>query len=136
MYCSYCGNHIPDNAAVCPYCRSQVRSASPLQQSAPRTPLGGLALGFGIAGTVFAYIGIITNALNRSALPALLSVLAIFLGIAAVICGSIGLKRSIRTGGRKNVAGIVLSAIGISGGALAHIFAFFAFFIGSMIGRY
>ena len=136
MFCSYCGNQIPDNSIYCPVCRAQLQRSVPAQQTVRKTPLAGLALGFGIAGAVFGYIGFIANAVSRNALPAILLVLAIFLGIAAVICGSIGLKRSIHTGGRKYVAGIVLSAVGISGGAVAHVFAFMGILVGSMISRF
>ena len=67
---------------------------------------------------ILGYIGIIVFAVQRSAAATIPIVLAFFLGLAAVICGAAGLRRSIHTGGRKNVAGIVLSAIGISGHSL------------------
>ena len=136
MFCSNCGNQIADNTAVCPYCRYQLRRVTPVQTPAPRTALPGLSLGFGIAGVILGYIGIIVFAVQRSAAATIPIVLAFFLGLAAVICGAAGLRRSIHTGGRKNVAGIVLSAIGISGGVVAHVFVIMALFLGSMIGRY
>lgn len=136
MFCSNCGNQIADNTAVCPYCRYQLRRGTAVQTPAPRTALPGLALGFGITGAIFGYVGLIVHAVGRNAIGAILIVLAIFLGIGSVICGAIGLRCSIHTGGRKNVAGIILSAIGISGGAVAHVFAFFGLFLRSMIGRF
>ena len=136
MFCPNCGNQLPDNAAVCPYCRAQLQRPTPVQTPASKTILPGFALGFGIPAAILGYFGLIIFTFHRTLAASLPIVLAIALGLAAVICGSIGLKRSIRTGGRKNVAGIILSAIGIAGGVLAHFFSILGLIIGSMIGRY
>ena len=155
MFCVNCGSQLPEGANVCPFCGTQVRQANPVQPVSPqpgysypvspqplntepvRTPLPAMALGFGIGGFVLAYIGYFVTILNKNSYMALLSLLAAMLGIGAIIFGAVGLRRSIRTNGRKKyVAGIVLSAIGLACGSGALLFSFFGLFLRAVIGRY
>ena len=136
MFCSNCGNQVPENTAACPYCRYQIRRVTPVQTPAPKTALPGFALGFGIAAVVLGVIGYAVGAVYRNVISALPLVLAFLLGIGAVIFGASGLRRSIHTGGRKYVAGIVLSAIGIASGALAHVYVFLGLLVKSLIYRF
>ena len=160
MYCTNCGGQLPENANVCPFCGTTVRKAAPVQpvnaqpvntqpvnpypvnprplNTEPvKTPLPALALGFGIGGLVLGYIGYFVLLLSRGSYTVLLTFLAALLGIGAIIFGAIGLRRSIRTNGRrKYVAGIVLSAIGLACGAGALLFSFFGLFMRSVMGRY
>ena len=136
MFCSNCGNQIADNTAVCPYCRYQLRRVTPVQTPAPKTALPGFALGFGIAAVVLGVIGYAVGAVYRNVISALPLVLAFLLGIGAVIFGASGLRLSIHTGGRKYVAGIVLSAIGIACGVLAHLYVFLGLLVKSLVYRF
>lgn len=154
MFCTNCGNQLPENAKVCPYCRTTVRQPEntapvyqqpvnpypvnprPLDTEPVRTPFPALAISFGIAGAILSYIGYIVAILYRNTIASVLPVLGALLGVGAVIFGIVGLIRSIRTNGRrKYVAGIVLSAIGLSGGAVALLFGFVGLLLRSVIGR-
>ena len=136
MFCSNCGNQLPENAAVCPYCRAQLRRPTPVETPVVRTPFPGFSLGFGIAAVVFGFIAYVTSILSGSSVMAFWTVLTFLLGIAGIIFGALGLRRSIRTGGRKYVAGIVLSAIGLACSVGGIVFAFLGTIIRMMVQHF
>ena len=151
MFCVNCGTQLMDNTNVCPYCGTPVRQPEPVQPAYQqpvnpypvnprpvntepiRTPLGGLALGFGIAALILSFIGLASSAAYRNAFSVVLTFLALMLSVGTIIFGAVGLRRSIRTNGRrKYVPGIVMSAIGLALGSLALIYSL----IGLLFGRY
>ncbi len=155
MFCTNCGNQLPENANVCPYCGTAVRQSEsvqpayqqpvnpypvnprPLNTEPVRTPFPVLAISLGLAGAILSYFGYFLSLLYRNTISGILPVLGAMLGICGVVFGIVGLIRSIRTNGRrKYVAGIVLSAIGLSGGAVALLLSFFGVLLRSFIGRY
>lgn len=123
MFCMNCGNQVPDDSAVCPYCRTPLARPVDAAPTGARKALPIVALCCGVVGTVVGSAGYIATwfdtvfshsyatSLPSAPLPVIL--LSCLLGLAAIVCGVIGLVRSIRTGGKKYVTGIVLSAIGI-----------------------
>lgn len=155
MFCTNCGSQLPEGANVCPFCGTAIRQPEPVQPAYQqpvnpypvnprplntepvRTPYPVLAISLGIAGAILSYFGYFLSLLYRNTISGILPVLGAMLGICGLVFGIVGLIRSIRTNGRrKYVAGIVLSAIGLSGGAVALLFGFIGLLMKSVIGRY
>ena len=92
---------------------------------------------------LIAYLAvIITSASGRGvgAVILLLVIPALGLAVESLILSITGMKRSIRTGGRKYVKGIVFSAVGITFAATALVFVtltvFFGILFASLTARY
>lgn len=92
MFCKFCGNEIPNDAAVCTYCGRMVATPPPAQPAqSGKLPVVSLVLG--IVGIVFALL-----------IP--------FLGLIISIIGIVfGVKERAKTG---KAVGLVLSIIGAS----------------------
>lgn len=101
----------------------------------PAQPLVGMICGIVsfILSIVIYFVFIVDSAFHRvTAVEILLCVLTGSLAIVALIFSIIGMRKSIRTGGRKYVAGIVFSAVGISLSASAIMFLLLGVVIGSV----
>lgn len=111
MFCMKCGAQLADGSVVCPYCGQSLAAQA---DKRPYEPLLGMILG--IAAAVFAFViyfcGIFSSIFG-SGISWLLYVLVGLLAVAALVFSILGLKTSIRTGGRKYVAGIVFSSVGL-----------------------
>ena len=111
-------------------------SAAPYSVRTNPRPLIGMICG--IVGAVLAfiaYIVVIVCAAEDEGVGFVLLLLAapaLGLGAEALVLSISGMKRSIHTGGRKHVPGIVLSAVGITTAAVDLIFVSIAVFIGVM----
>ena len=140
MFCPNCGNQLLRNAAVCPYCRTQLSQPVAPPPTGARKFLPIFALCCGIVGIFVGMIAYMTYGISAvfqdSTITGslLLVILASLLGLAAIICGIIGLIRSIRTGGRKYVPGIVLSAVGIYCGLNAMFSSVMSLFVNNLSG--
>ena len=140
MFCPNCGTHLPEQADICPACRAQLPRPVAPQPTGARKFLPIFALCCGIVGTAVGMVAYTTYGFrvvfqdSTSTGSLLLVILASLLGLAAIICGILGLIRSIRTGGKKYVAGIVLSAVGIYFGLNALFTSFMSLFVSSLSG--
>lgn len=112
MYCAKCGAQLPDRTAVCPYC-GEALAAQPKKR--PFEPLLGMILGIAASMIAFAvyFFGILTS-MYGVGVSAVLYVLTGLLGVAALAFSILGLKKSLSTGGRNYVAGIVFSSVGLA----------------------
>ena len=121
MNCPNCGADLYESSNLCHICGAKINgeAVAPAQQTAPRRPLQPmLGMIFGIISTVLAsldYVVVVYRVLYGYTWTAviILSILCVIAAIVALVFSIIGMKRSIRTGGRKYVAGIVFSAIGL-----------------------
>ena len=144
MFCMNCGNHGPDDSAVCPYCRTPLARPVDAAPTGARKALPIIALCCGVVGTVVGSAGYIATwfdtvfshsyATSVPSAPLPVILLSCLLGLAAIVCGVIGLVRSIRTGGKKYVTGIVLSAIGIYCGLNAMFSSVMSLFVNNLSG--
>ena len=142
MNCPYCGAAIPRQCGYCPSCGKKLPDEMlqpyiPQEPPRPSQPLVGMILG--IVSLVLAFIAylvtIITAASGHSVgvVILLLVIPALGLAVESLILSITGMKRSIRTGGRKYVKGIVFSAVGISCAAGALIMVAVTFFLGFLL---
>ncbi len=150
MICNSCHAEIPDSTRFCPNCGAPVTAVPvqpyyPTQQPEtparrPAQPLVGMIcaiVSFFLAFVLyFAFIvNAATNGEGMGAGLILFTVLDAGLAIFSLVFSIIGLRKSIRTGGRKYVAGIVFSAVGISFSAGALLFLFIAVLIGGALSN-
>ena len=143
MNCPYCGAPVSGQPQYCPSCGGKLPDV-PQEPPRPTQPLLGMILG--IISFVMALIAflavIITSASGRGvgAVILLLVIPALGLAVESLILSITGMKRSIRTGGRKYVKGIVFSAVGITFAATALVFVtltvFFGILFASLTARY
>lgn len=105
-----------------------------------KTPLALIGMILGIVSAVLSFVAyfssILSAALSRGASVRMLPVLWVLialLAIGAMVCSILGLMRSIRTGGRKYVAGIVFSSVGLACSVAALVLLFVGIVIGSLI---
>lgn len=138
MKCPYCGEMVPGQSQFCPNCgtRLPAESVQPYdsrqtpvpQQTAPRPVQPVLGMIFGIIGAILSivvYVVMLEGAVTGGEPTAgsiLLVVPALGAAVIGLIFSIIGMRRSVRTGGRKYVAGIVFSAVGIACSAFALIY--------------
>lgn len=140
MFCTNCGNQVPDGSAVCPYCRAPLARPVDAAPTGSRKALPIIALCCGVVGIIVGSVAYISFGIpvvfQNSTMTGstLLVILTFLLGLAAIICGIIGLFRSIRTGGKKYVAGIILSAIGIYCGINALSYSAMSLVVNKMSG--
>lgn len=156
MNCPNCGSYVPENSAFCTACGANMQAqpqpyAAPAQpqyysqqapEKHPAMPLIGMI--FGIVSAVMgfvSYILAVTGMVSRRADDAaeVLVVLGAVLAVVALVFSIIGMVKSVRTGGKKYVAGIVFSAVGIATAAFALLFGFLTMVVGGIfgsIGRY
>lgn len=140
MFCPNCGTQLREQADICPVCRAQLQRPIAPPPSVARKFLPIFALCCGIVGIFVGMIAYMTYGISavfqNSTITGslLLVILASLLGLAAIICGLIGLIRSIRTGSRKYVPGIVLSAIGIYCGLNAIFSSVISLFVNNLSG--
>ena len=137
-FCANCGNQLNGSQtayAVQPparYPASAVLPQSP-EGPRPRQPLTGMILGICAAVlSILAYMFIMINAgLKRRFEDTgwILMFLTLALAAGALVFSIIGMRRSVRTGGRKYVAGIVFSGVGSGTAAYALLFSFFCFIL-------
>ena len=123
MNCPYCGAPVPSQSQFCTNCGTKipteaVRPYTPEQPApAPRPPQPLLGMIFGIIGAILSivtYIVMLQGAVRGNMSTAgmiLLITPTLGASVIGLIFSIIGMKRSIRTGGRKYVAGIVILGI-------------------------
>ena len=132
MYCIYCGLELPERTKVCPRCSGKLPQPDvPVSSSRSAFPVAALICG--IVASFCSYLAwqiVILSSANG--FRTVLLVLCPLLGAAGVVFGIIGLLRSIHTTGRKNVPGIVLSAVGLA----AAVYAFLFFLQNIMMGGF
>ena len=140
MFCPNCGSQVPDQTVICPVCHMQLPRLVTPPPTGARKFLPIFALCCGIVGTAVGMVAYTTYGFrvvfqdSTTTGSLLLVILASLLGLAAIICGILGLIRSIRTGGRKYVAGIVLSAVGIYFGINALFTSFMSLLVNNLSG--
>ncbi len=146
-FCPNCGAKIGAEAAMAPQTypavpQTPVQPGYPYQAQIPAArpfqPLMGMICG--IVSVVLAFIiyfvVIVDSARSGiSGFAVMLLVLDFGLAVFSLTFSIIGMRKSIRTGGRKYVAGIVFSAVGISCAAAALLFLFLSVLIGSVISE-
>lgn len=159
MICNYCHSNIQDGTPFCPYCGSAAAAApaqphisEPVQAYVPvptqpyyqqpsapvrrpGQPLVGMICGIVsfIMSIVIYFVFIVDSVYNRvTVVEILLCILTGGLAVVSLVFSIIGMRKSIRTGGRKYVAGIVFSAVGISLSASAILFLLLGVVIGGM----
>lgn len=133
-FCSNCGAKLSD-APFQPYFPAQPISSAQEPVCRPAQPLVGMICGIvSFILSMILYFVLIVGSVTRSVtwLTILFGLLVGGLAIFSMIFSIIGLRRSIRTGGRKYVPGIVFSAVGISMSASALLFLFLGILVGSL----
>ncbi len=122
MYCPKCGRQVEDNAMFCAGCGTNLagRIEVPKPKRAPVFAV--VSLICGIASLVLVIPAMI-SIVNSRAIGGSISIedpvslifiaLVAAASVAAGVFGILGLIRSIRTGGKKSIKGIIMSAIGL-----------------------
>lgn len=112
MFCVKCGAQLADGSAVCPYC-GQVLATQTGKR--PYEPLLGMILGIVASVIAFAvyFFGVVA-AVYGAEVSAVFYVLSGALAVAALVFSVLGLKKSLSTGSRSYVAGIVFSSVGLA----------------------
>ena len=130
-------------APVYPPAQPYAAPSAPVQ----KTPLALVGMILGIISAVLSFVSyfssILSAALSRGSSAYYMPVLWVLVGllaIGAMVCSILGLMRSIRTGGRKYVAGIVFSSVGLACSVAALVLLFVGILISSVVrgfaGRY
>lgn len=158
MICNSCHATIPEGMAFCPNCGEKVTIPTPAEQTfppvqsmptvppvryyppveptpRPAQPLVGMICGIiSLILSIVLYFLLIVRAASGAGTSGIIlfCVFGVGLAIFALVFSIIGMRRSIRTGGRKYVPGIVFSAVGIATSASALMFLFLGFIIGSV----
>ncbi len=143
MNCPYCGAPVSGQPQYCPSCGGKLPDV-PQEPPRPTQPLLGMILGIiSVVLAFFAYLAsVISSASGRGfgIVILLLVIPALGLGVESLILSITGMKRSIHTGGRKYVKGIVFSSVGIACSATALVLLIFTIFFGillsALISRY
>ncbi|MBQ2061692.1 MAG: zinc ribbon domain-containing protein [Oscillospiraceae bacterium] len=136
MNCPYCGAAVAGQTQYCPNCGTRLPDV-PQDPPRPSQPLIGMILG--IISCVLAFIAYLATIIAASSghgvgtVILLLVIPALGLAVESLILSITGMKRSIRTGGRKYVKGIVFSAVGITCAATALLFVAITFFLGILL---
>ena len=145
MNCRYCNANIPEGSPFCPNCGAKQEPVpaavyptgqfeTPVHR--PYQPLLGMILS--IIGAILSIVIFIVFVETKTfgALAILMCILTAAFTVTGLVFSIVGMRRSIRTGGRKYVAGIVFSAVGIGAAAFGLTYLFCAVVIGGLSATY